>query len=181
MSHLEEKTISSRTIFEGRVIRLQVDEISLPDGRTSTREIVKHPGAVCVMAVTEEGKMVLVRQYRKPLEKTTLEIPAGKLDPGENPADCAARELEEETGLRARELKHVVSVYTSPGFADEYLHMYRARGLERGEMSPDQDEFVERVELTLEECRERIRSGEICDAKTVMAVWLWEMEAMGAR
>ncbi|WP_124727246.1 NUDIX domain-containing protein [Staphylospora marina] len=181
MKHLEEKTIASRTLFEGRVVRLQVDEVLLPNGNTSTREIIKHPGAVCVMAVTEEGKLILVRQYRKAMDKVTLEIPAGKLNPGEDPAACALRELEEETGLVAEGLDPVIAFYTAPGFTDERIHFFRARGLKRGTFRPDEDEFVERVELTLEECREKIKSGEICDAKTVMAVWLREMEEAGLR
>src|SRR4051794_6629500 len=106
---LEEKTIISKTVFEGKVIRLQVDDVQLPNGNISKREIVKHPGAVAIMAVTDENKMVFVRQFRKPLEKTILEIPAGKLEAGEDPLACAVRELEEETGYKAGEVKHVVS------------------------------------------------------------------------
>jgi len=178
MSHLEEKTINSQTIFSGRVIHLQVDEVELPNGNTSTREIVKHPGAVTVIAITEENKLVLVRQFRKPLEKTILELPAGKLETGEDPIECAFRELEEETGYKAESMEHWVSFYTSPGFADEYLHVYRARGLSKGNTHLDQDEFVELVELTLPECLERMRSGEICDAKTVAAIYYWQYQML---
>ncbi|MFC4078172.1 NUDIX hydrolase [Salinithrix halophila] len=173
MSRLKEQTIRSETIFEGRVIRVQLDEVRLPNGKTSTRELVKHTGAVSVMAVTKEGKMVFVRQYRKPLDKEILEIPAGKLEPGEDPKECAARELEEETGYRAQNLKPIVSFYTSPGFADELLHLYEATGLSEGEANPDSDEFVERVELTLEEAFQAMESGEIADAKTVAALYIW--------
>ncbi len=180
MISLEEKTMKSETIFEGRVIRLQIDQVKLPNGETSTREIVKHPGAVSVMALTEENKLVLVRQFRKPLEKAILEIPAGKLEPGEEPKECAFRELEEETGYRAAEMEHLFSFYTSPGFADEYLHLYQAKGLSSGKRKLDQDEFVELVELTLDECMKRVASGEICDAKTVAAVLIWQnMELKG--
>lgn len=181
MNNLEEKTIRSDTIFEGRVIRLQIDQVKLPNGETSAREIVKHPGAVSVMAVTEENKLVLVRQFRKPLEKTILEIPAGKLESGEDPKECAFRELEEETGYRAAQMEHVFSFYTSPGFADEYLHLYKAKGLTKGKRQLDQDEFVELVELTLDECMERIVAGEICDAKTVAAVLLWQNQELRGR
>lgn len=174
MSELEEKTIRSKNIFEGRIIRVQLDEVELPNGNISTRELVKHPGAVAIMAITEEDKMVFVRQYRKPLEKTILELPAGKLEPGENPAVCATRELEEETGYRADEINHVVSVYTSPGFADELLHLYEVQGLVQGVYHPDADEFVETVELTLEEAFQRMEAGEICDAKTVTALHIWK-------
>jgi ADP-ribose pyrophosphatase len=178
---LEEKTISSQTIFEGKLVRLLVDQVRLPNGKTAKREIVKHPGAVAVLAITAEDKLVLVRQFRKPLEKTILEIPAGKLEPEEDPVDCAARELEEETGYKAEKLEHIVSFYTSPGFADEYLHLYEATGLKEGEVHPDQDEFVERVELTLDECFDRIKTGEISDAKTVMAVYYWQNQVLTRR
>ncbi|TCW41243.1 NUDIX domain-containing protein [Laceyella sacchari] len=181
MRNFEEKTIASRTIYTGKVVQLQVDDVQLPDGRAAKREIVKHPGAVAVLAITDEGKMVLVRQFRKPLEKTILEIPAGKLEAGEDPGDCAARELEEETGYRATGLTHVVSFYTSPGFSDECLHIYQAEGLTKGEVNPDEDEFVELVECTLDECLERIQSGDIMDAKTVAAVYLWQARVSSGR
>lgn len=181
MRKMEEKTISSETIFSGKVVQLKVDEVQLPDGRTTKREIVNHPGAVAVLAITDEDRLVLVRQYRKPLEKTILEIPAGKLEAGEELAACAARELEEETGYRAKALSHLVSFYTSPGFADELLHLFKADGLDQGQVNLDQDEFVELVELTLEECMEHIRQGDIIDAKTIMAVYLWQNEVLSRR
>lgn len=173
LTHFEEKTFASQTIYEGTVVKLQVDHVHLPDGSTSKREIVKHPGAVAIIAITPENKMVLVRQYRKALEKTTLEIPAGKLEPGEDPAICAKRELEEETGYRAETVQPLVAFYTSPGFADEYVHLFVAENFEEGTMDLDQDEFVELVEYTKEECIQAIHSQEICDAKTVLAVHLW--------
>jgi ADP-ribose pyrophosphatase len=178
MSRLEEKTIASKSIFDGKIIRLQVDEVELPNGNTSTREIVKHPGAVAVLAVTEENKLVLVRQYRKPLEKTILEIPAGKLEPGEDPMECARRELEEETGYRAESLHPLVSFYTSPGFADEIIHIYEARGLKAGEAHADPDEFVEVVELEMEEAFDRLKNEEIHDAKTVTALYIWQNRSL---
>lgn len=181
MSGLEEKTIRSRTIFDGKLIRVQLDEVKLPDGRTSTREIVKHPGAVAVLAFTKDGKLVLVRQYRNPLEKIILEIPAGKLEPGEDPKACAFRELEEETGYRAKEMEPVVSFYTSPGFADEKIYLFEARGLDKGEMHPDTDEFVEVEEVTLEEAFAKIEEGQICDAKTMVAVYFWRNRVLGPR
>lgn len=181
MDRLTEKTIHSKKIFEGKLIRVQVDEVSLPNGDTSTREIVKHPGAVAALAITDEEKLVLVRQFRKPLEKVTLELPAGKLDPGENPEMCAHRELAEETGYQAERLQHLVSFYTSPGFADEIIHLYEASQLKGGEAKPDQDEFVEVVELTLEEAFAAIATGDICDAKTVSAVYIWHNRVLQGR
>jgi ADP-ribose pyrophosphatase len=158
--NLEEKTIATQKIFTGKVIDLQVDDVLLPNGNVSKREIVTHPGAVAVMALNEEDKLVLVRQFRKALEKTILEIPAGKLEKGEDPMDSARRELEEETGYQAGRLEEVVSFW--------------ATGLQRGTRNPDEDEFVELVELTMEECFKRIETGEICDAKTIFAVYYWK-------
>lgn len=180
-NRLEEKTLCSHHIFEGRVFRVQLDEVELPNGSTSTRELVKHPGAVSVMALTEEHKMIFVRQYRKPLEQETLELPAGKLEPGEDPAACAIREMEEETGYRVERLFHVVSMYTSPGFADELLHIYKAHGLGKGDLQPDNDEFVEPVELSLEEAFARMEAGEICDAKTITALYIWRNWELGGK
>ncbi|RWR15034.1 NUDIX domain-containing protein [Siminovitchia fortis] len=168
----EEKTVSTETIFEGKIISVQVDEVELPNGKLSKREIVRHPGAVALIALTDENKIVMVEQYRKPLERSLLEIPAGKLEPGEEPAATAERELEEETGYRAGKMEYISSFYTSPGFADEIIHLYLATGLEKVEnpADGDEDEFVELFELTLEEALECIRNERIYDAKTVFAV-----------
>lgn len=170
--NLEEKTISTKKIFDGRIISVQVDEVELPNGKTSTRELVKHPGAVAVIAVTEEGKIVLVEQYRKPLEKELVEIPAGKLEKGEDPEICAKRELEEETGYGCNSLELVSSFYTSPGFADEIIYVYVAKGLKKLENAAglDEDEFVNLMEVTLEEALEFIKNQRIFDAKTIYAV-----------
>ncbi|OYD09787.1 ADP-ribose pyrophosphatase [Paludifilum halophilum] len=178
---LEEKTIRTQKIYDGKIIRVQLDEVELPDGKTATRELVKHSGAVGVLAVTAENKLVLVKQFRKPLEKTILEIPAGKLEPREDSQACAHRELMEETGYRAERLESIISFYTSPGFADEILHLYRATGLSSGDVQPDSDEFVELTELTLEEAFDRMASGEICDAKTVTALYIWKNQVLGGK
>lgn len=165
-----EKTLATKKIFSGRVIDLQVDEVELPDGNKSIRELVKHPGAVAVIAVTKEKKLVLVRQYRKALEKTIVEIPAGKLEYGEEPNWCAKRELEEETGYKSSNLQFIVSFYTSPGFADEIVHIFFTDELEKGEVNMDEDEFVEKLELTVEEALKLIETEEIHDAKTIYAI-----------
>lgn len=165
-----EKTIATKKIFSGRIIDLQVDEVELPDGNKSIRELVKHPGAVAVIAVTKEKKLVLVRQYRKALEKTIVEIPAGKLEQGEDPKTCAERELEEETGYKSNALQFVVSFYTSPGFADELVHLFFTDELEEGEVNMDEDEFVETLELTVQEALPLIETKEIHDAKTIYAI-----------
>lgn len=179
--HLYEKTIASTPIYDGRIIKVKVDDVLLPNGNTAKREIVNHQGAVAILPLTDDGKLVAVRQFRKPLEKTIVEIPAGKLEPGEEPLQCAIRELEEETGYTAASLEHLSSFYTSPGFADELLHVYIATGLTKGESRPDDDEFVDILELTLEEAHKLHRSGEICDAKTVVSLFVWENRLLQSR
>jgi ADP-ribose pyrophosphatase len=172
MDVLEEKTLKTEHIFTGKVISLQVDDVELPNGKTSKREIIKHPGAVAVLAVTNENKIVLVEQFRKALERNLVEIPAGKLEKGEEPKACAERELEEETGYVCESLELLTSFYTSPGFADEIVHVYEARGLSKKEDSAalDEDEFVNLLELTLEEALRYMSEHKIYDAKTVYAV-----------
>ena len=172
MKKFEEKTISTQPIFSGKVISLQVDDVELPNGATSKREIIKHPGAVAVIAITPDNKIVMVEQYRKAMERSMVEIPAGKLEPGEEPLVTAARELEEETGYVSRKMEHLISFYTSPGFADELVHVYVATELEMKEDSAacDEDEFVEVIELTLEEAQQYIVEKRIYDAKTAYAV-----------
>lgn len=178
MSRLEEKTIKTEKIFTGKVISLQIDDVELPNGKTSKREIIKHPGAVAILAVTDDNKVIMVEQYRKSLEKTIVEIPAGKLEPGEDPELCAKRELEEETGYGCREMELLISFYTSPGFADEIVHLYIAKGLEKKEnaASPDEDEFVNLMELTLEEAELFLKEKKIYDAKTAYAVQYLQMQ-----
>ncbi len=173
-SALDEVTISTKPIFEGKIITLQVDTVRLPDGKTATREVVRHPGAVAVLAL-HDGKMLVVDQFRQPMGRCEVEIPAGKLEPGEDPMEAARRELEEETGYRCGDIKLLQSFYTSPGFADEIIHLYVTQDLEIGEMSPDEDEFLELSEITLEEAYLYIKEGRISDAKTIMAVYAWHL------
>ncbi|WP_430785430.1 NUDIX hydrolase [Virgibacillus flavescens] len=172
MKKFEEKTIRSEQIYAGKVVNLQVDEVTLPNGKTSKREIIKHPGAVAVIPVTKDNKIVLVEQYRKPLEKSLVEIPAGKLEPGEDPEAAAIRELEEETGYTTNELTFVTSFYTSPGFADELMHIYVTDNLEqvKEKVDGDDDEFIEILELTLSEAKQYVLENRIHDAKTNYAI-----------
>ncbi|MNZ67538.1 ADP-ribose pyrophosphatase [compost metagenome] len=169
-----EETISTEPIFEGKMISLQVDTVQLEDGRTATREIVKHPGAAAVMALVD-GKLLVVEQFRKPLEKFQVEIPAGKLDPGEDPMTAAARELEEETGYRSDDLKLISAFYTSPGFADEKLYIYFTDKVEQGTRNPDEDEDLKVEAITLEQAESYISEGRISDAKTILAVYAWKL------
>ncbi|MFK2824277.1 NUDIX hydrolase [Bacillus sp. B190/17] len=178
MKKFEEKTIHTEKIFEGKVIQLQVDDVKLPDGNEAKREIIKHPGAVAVLALTNEGKIVLVEQYRKALERSIIEIPAGKLEKGEGPEATARRELEEETGYVCQNMKLLQSFYTSPGFADELVYLYMAEGLVKKEESlpPDEDEFVELMEVTLEEAEKLVQEQKIWDAKTAFAIQYLQLQ-----
>ncbi|SEN21946.1 NUDIX hydrolase [Paenibacillus sp. OV219] len=169
-----EVTVKTEPIFEGKIISLQVDTVQLPNGGTATREIVRHPGAAAVLALIDD-KMLVVEQYRKPMEKFQIEIPAGKLDAGEDPMVAAARELEEETGFRAGKLRPLSAFYTSPGFADEKLYIYIAEDLVKGESAPDEDEFLAVEAITFEQAQQYIREERISDAKTILAVYAWHI------
>lgn len=171
---LEETTVSTERIFEGKVISLQVDTVTLPDGNQATREVVRHPGAVAVLALHGD-KMLVVDQYRQPLGRCEVEIPAGKLERGEDPLEAAKRELQEETGYTCGTIRKLQSFYTSPGFADEIIHLYLAEDLMVGDMNLDEDEFLEMSEITLEEAYRLIKEERISDAKTILAVYAWNM------
>ncbi|MGY3716375.1 NUDIX hydrolase [Sutcliffiella cohnii] len=180
MEHLKEKTIKSEKLFTGRVIDLYFEEVELPNGKTSTREIIKHPGAVAVVAITDEGKIVMVRQYRKAMDRILVEIPAGKLEKGEKPEVTAIRELQEETGYTCDGVTPLISFYTSPGFADELVHLFVAKGLKKDDQkhSLDEDEFVDLVEVTLNEALQMMESKEIYDAKTAYAIQYLQLQQM---
>lgn len=167
---LNEKTISSQPIFNGKIVKLRVDTVALPDGRESTREIVEHRGAVAIVVVNGDKELFMVRQYRKPVEKILLEIPAGTLEENEDPIDCARRELSEETGLTAAHWEPILFYYSAPGFSDELLHLYMATGLEPGDTHPDQDEFLELVKLPLAEAYRQIFNGTIVDGKSIIGI-----------
>ncbi|MGG3841706.1 NUDIX hydrolase [Anoxybacillus kestanbolensis] len=179
MDHLYEKTISKQRIFSGKVIDVYVEDVLLPNGEMSKREVVKHPGAVAVLAITEENKIVLVRQYRKALERMLVEIPAGKLEKGEEPLQTAKRELEEETGYVCEDMEPLHSFYTSPGFADELVHIFLAKGLTKKSEKQmlDDDEFVDVLEVTLEEALNMVKEKQIYDAKTIYALLYWQLHA----
>ena len=172
MKKFEEKTIQTKRVFKGKVISLQVDDVLLPNGKESKREIVKHPGAVAVIALTADDRIVFVEQYRKPLERSLLELPAGKMEPNEAAEKTARRELEEETGYTTESLTYITSFYTSPGFADELIHLYYTDRLIRLKepVALDEDEFVEVRYFTLEEAEQCVVNQEIYDAKTAYAL-----------
>ncbi|QGG46529.1 NUDIX domain-containing protein [Heliorestis convoluta] len=170
MDHLMEKTIEKKVLFQGQVITLRLDKVRLPNGKEASREVVTHPGAACVVPLTDQGEVILVRQWRHPLERLSLEIPAGKLSVGEDPLLCAQRELAEETGFQAMEWHHLFSYYASPGFCNEKIHIYKAYHLIPSEARPDEDEFIESLTMPLDEALEKIQSGEIFDGKTITAL-----------
>src|SRR5690625_4890985 len=180
MKKFEEKTLRTEKIFDGKIISLQVDDVLLPNDQTSQREIVKHSGAVAIIPMTSDRKIVFVEQYRKPLEKSIVEIPAGKLERGEHPEVTAIRELEEETGYTTDHLTFVTSFYTSPGFADELMYMYLADELKPLEqlILGDEDEFVEKVMLTLDEAKRYMEEKRIQDAKTAYALLYLQLLGM---
>jgi ADP-ribose pyrophosphatase len=167
---LEEKAVRSRSVYSGRVIGLRVDEVTLPDGRAAVRELVEHPGAVAIVALTPDGKLLMVRQWRHPAGRELAEIPAGSLKPGEDPAECALRELEEETGYRAERVEPLVGFYSAPGFCAEYLHVFVARGLRATATGLDEDEFVEAEQVAWDDAVRMCEDGRVQDAKTLVAV-----------
>jgi len=172
MSQFEEKTMKTEEIFDGKIIKVQVDDVLLPNGQTSKRELVKHPGAVAVIPVLPDGRIVFVKQYRKPLERELIEIPAGKIEADEPAHITAVRELEEEIGYTTEALRHVRTFATSPGFADEEIHLYYTNEMVKLDEAPalDEDEFVEVMTLTLEEAQAYVDQGLITDLKTIYAI-----------
>ena len=168
----EEKTIGSEHIYDGGIIKVDKLRVILPNGKEAARDMVYHPGASVVVPINENGEVYMVRQYRKPIEKISLEVPAGKLDAGEKPEACANRELKEETGLVAKSMKHIASVHSTPGFCNEVLHLYVATGLEEGEACADEDEFISSEKVPVKELVDMVLSGEITDAKTIIGILL---------
>lgn len=167
---LTEKTIEKNYIYNGRIINLRNDKIMLPNGKVAYREVVEHNGGVCIAALTEKNEILLVRQYRYPYAEALIEIPAGKLERGEDTFDCARRELKEETGATAESISFLGKMYPSPGYTAEVIYIYKAKGLTFGSQHLDEDEFLNVLKVPLTEAAEMIKKGEIVDAKTTIAV-----------
>jgi ADP-ribose pyrophosphatase len=165
-----ETTVSTVPIYDGAIIRVEKLTVTLPNGKTATRDVVRHQGASAVVPVTAEGDVLLTRQYRKPNEFVSVELPAGKLDPGEAPEACAARELQEETGYAAGTLVHLFSMKSTPGFSDEIIHVYLATNLVAGISNPDDDEFISAFTVSFGEAKAMIRDGRITDGKTIAGI-----------
>ncbi|MBN1638038.1 MAG: NUDIX hydrolase [Ignavibacteriales bacterium] len=165
----------SEVIFTGKVFSIQVDKIIYKSGNPGVREIVHHPGGAVVVGVTKENKIILVKQFRYPLNKIIYELPAGKLDKNEDPVECATRELIEETGYTAGKIENLGYIYSSPGFCDEKLYIYLATNLKAGEHKREEGEIgMEVLEFDLSEIEEMITKGEICDAKTICGIYFYK-------
>jgi len=166
--------IGGTRVYHGRIISVDLDEVRFPDGSTGTLEMIRHPGASAVVPVLgepgDDPEILLIRQYRYAADQFLYEIPAGRLDPGESPADCARRELQEETGYSAERVEHVFTMYTTPGFTDEKIHLFVATGLVAGQAHREADEFMELVPTRLSRALSMVEQGEIQDAKTALAL-----------
>lgn len=165
-----ERTIKSDKVYQGKIINLRIDTVELPDQKYSKREIIEHPGAVAVVPITEDNKIVMVKQFRKAAEDCLLEVPAGKLEIGEEPLDCAKRELLEETGYKSDNLEYLFKFYTSPGFCNEEISVFVAKDLIKDVAQPDEDEYIEIEKYGIDELVEKISKEEIKDAKTITCI-----------
>ena len=167
---MTEKKISSKLIYEGKILRLHVDTVELPNGKQSLREVADHPGGVAIVAIDKDDNVLTVKQYRYVFSRVVEEIPAGKLERGENPYDAALRELKEETGATPERFTGLGSLVVSPGAYGEVLYLYLAEGLDMGETSPDEDEFLDLLKTPFDRMVQRVLSGELTDAKTVAGI-----------
>ena len=170
---LIETKLESEKIFDGKLLHIRKDRVRLPNGGEAYREWVKHPGAAAIIPLTDDGEIILVRQYRYPIDEVTLEIPAGKLDAaGEDPLECAKRELSEETGYTANEYIYLTKLATSVGFSDEVIYIYAAKGLVAGKQHTDEDEFINVIKVPLQEAVEMVLDGRINDGKSITAIFM---------
>lgn len=175
---LKETRLSGETVYDGKFLKVQRDLIELPDGQQSQREFIRHPGAVVILPILPDGRVLLERQWRYPCGREFIEFPAGKIDPGEDILDCARRELKEETGYSASEWQHIATIHNAIAYSDERLEMFVARGLAEGEAQLDEGEFLECFTATVPEMLDMVRSGKITDVKTVIgAFWLEKLTA----
>lgn len=173
---LIEQTISSKKIFNGRLLHVYLDEVSLPDGSASTREWIKHPGASAVLPVFENGDVMLVRQFRYPVSQIFYEVPAGKIDPHEEAGSTARRELKEEAGLTCRHFQHIGQFYPCIGYSNEIIHLYTTWNIDSLNQQVDEDEFLLKERISFSEAVNMVHSGEISDGKTIVTIlraWHW--------
>jgi ADP-ribose pyrophosphatase len=171
--HLKETRIDGGVAYEGGFLKVQRDQVRLPDGSSTYREYIRHPGAVVILPLLDDGRVLLERQYRYPNDRVFIEFPAGKIDPGEDHLACAQRELQEETGYTASDWQFVCTIHNAIAYADEHLELFVARGLVAGEAKLDAGEFLETFTATVPELLEMVRRGEVTDVKTIIgAFWL---------
>ena len=167
---LREEMVSQKTVYEGVIVNVRMDKAKLLDGRITNREVVEHPGGVAVFAMDQEDKVIMVRQFRYPMGEVVLELPAGKLEPGEDPRDSGLRELEEETGLQPQTFLSMGYSYSSPGILAEKIHLYFAKDLVQGPVHPDDGEFLEVVRIPYDQLMDMVAQGEIKDGKTLAGI-----------
>lgn len=170
---LKEELYKRKRVYSGKIINVSSDTVLLPNKKLATREYLEHPGAVCVLAFVDKDNILLVKQYRYPVGEITYELPAGKLDKGENSLVCVRRELLEETGYFAKKIKKIYSFWPSAAFSNEVLHIYAADHLEKRSFNPDEDEFIEPIIVPFKQALEWVRKGRIKDSKTVIALLYW--------
>ncbi|MET0964230.1 MAG: NUDIX hydrolase [Noviherbaspirillum sp.] len=178
--HLTETRIDGDTVYDGDFLKVQKDRVTLPDGSTSEREFIRHPGAVVILPVLDDGSILLERQYRYPLDQVFYEFPAGKIDAGEDHLECAKRELREETGYTATDWRFVCTIHNAIAYSDEHLEIFLARGLVAGESALDDGEFLETMTASVDELLEWVREGKITDVKTVIGSF-WLEKILSAR
>ena len=172
-AHLKESKVDGKLVYEGHFLKVQRDTIQLPDGKHAIREHIRHPGAVVILPLFDDGSVLLERQFRYPLDQVFIEFPAGKIDAGEDHLACAKRELQEETGYTATDWQFVCTIHNAIAYSDEHLDIYLARGLTAGERKLDDGEFLDIYKAPLSELLEQVRLGQVTDVKTVIgAFWL---------
>lgn len=174
--HLRETRLDSRIVYDGDFLKVQKDKVALPNGAFSEREYIRHPGAVVILPLLDDGSILIERQYRYPLDEVFYEFPAGKIDPGEDHLDCAKRELKEETGYTATDWRFVCTIHNAIAYSDEHLEIFLARGLVAGETELDEGEFLETMTVSVDQLLQWVREGKITDVKTVIGTfWLEKM------
>lgn len=166
----EEKTMKSERLYEGKILNLRVDTVELPDKKYSKREIVEHPGSVAVIPITDDGSIILIKQYRKAVERFLLELPAGKMEINEEPRVTAIRELKEETGYTTEKMEYLIEFYTSPGFTNEKIYLFLATNLVKEEAEQDTDEYITVEKYNIDVLMKMIERGEITDSKTIIGI-----------